>query len=227
MSRPTAELLPGQSICRRCSSIDLDRMIQRTSKAQALGLCFLLGSVSEIVANSACPMCDLLSVVVIRYVDQVGEDGRRFFLVAFPTSNLYADEWAPVSPFSGIQSTCSFAVLEESLLQDSHKLSASFVRAVGCISLTVTQGSFSSLEARKLRATLEVSVVQAWLNYCNHHHLGTCSTDGGPLQYPTQVIDCERKMIVPLQDGSTYLALSYVWGAQNQDYTETLQLRLY
>lgn len=220
MSRPTAELLPGQSLCRRCSSIDLDRMIQRSSEKQALDLCFLLGSVSEIVANSACPMCDLLSVVMMRFFDQVGEDGRRFVLVAFPTSNLYSDEWAPASPLSEIQSTCPFAVLDKSLLQDSHELRASFARAVGCIPPTVTQGSFSSLEARKLGVTLEVGVVQAWLNYCNHRHLETCSTDGGPLQYPTQVIDCERKIIVPLQDDSTYLALSYVWGAQNQDYTE-------
>jgi hypothetical protein len=67
---------------------------------------------------------------------------------------------------------------------------------------------------REVPQTVNISLIQDWLNICRSHHRGTCSlsrTAQSPLAlHSFQLIDCASQMIVPASGTETYAALSYV-----------------
>lgn len=217
----TAEPTPirdsDPDMCHRCCCIGFGEMIQNVDSW--FDSAYHLGTFSDIVASPQCSLCNLFSCLANEYASDLKDVEKQFYLAAFPTSALYADAWTwKVAPSREVSSTTSFSILDEVTFRDLSRIrQPELIRTIGCISPLVTDGNFSSFQARKLDVDLDISVVKAWLNYCGHNHLDTCTSSDRNLPYSVQVqvIDCRTRNVVSLSRGCTYLALSYVWGPSN------------
>jgi len=62
----------------------------------------------------------------------------------------------------------------------------------------------------------DFALMASWIEDCSKHN-GYCKRNPSKIHFRTRVIDCWTRKIVPLTEGSVYLALSYVWGKGTQD----------
>jgi hypothetical protein len=199
--------------CYRCRKIDFERMeedLRDTHRST-----YILGPFESIVENSQCLICCQLRQLAREYTNTRREVNTVFYLTAFPTSALYASEWTWSDTPGGVSQTVSYSIMDEVTLNDlSGSQQSVLLRAIGCISPILEVDSHETFHARRLGENLDVKVVRAWLNYCNHNHLRSCASTESPLHPFTKVINCHTGDMVPLEFGNTYLALSYVWGSQ-------------
>ena len=64
---------------------------------------------------------------------------------------------------------------------------------------------------------IDFELLRGWVNFCQEKHKKTSCAIKRKTHVNLQVIDCEMKLIVKAPPGLTYVALSYVWGAQPCD----------
>jgi hypothetical protein len=199
--------------CYRCRNIDFKRMEQDLRDRHRST--YILGSFESIVESSQCLICCQLRQLAREYSSTRREVDTVFHLTAFPTSALYASEWTWSDTPEDVSQTVSYSIIDEITLNDiSRSRQPSLLRAIGCISPILEADSLGTFHARRLGERLDVKIVRAWLNYCNHNHLGSCASTESPLHPSTKVINCHSGDVVPLEFENTYLALSYVWGNQ-------------
>ena len=212
-----------KEVCCRCRKIDFRSMGQNLDESHRSA--YLLGPFGSIVESSRCLICNQLGQLAREWSHLAREytrDGKEvdtvFYLIAFPTSALYASEWTWSDTPGHISQTVSYTIIDEVTLSDlsgfrQHRL----LQAIGCISPILEADSRETFHARRLSENLDSKVVKAWLNYCNHNHLGSCASTESSLHPFTRVINCHSGDVVPLEFENTYLALSYVWGDQEVD----------
>lgn len=198
-------------VCWRCSQIDFKGMVE--IKGQWYEIPYDLGNSTQVVRDPNCTICGLFE----RIPEEYSKGGRKvdttFYLVAFPTSALYASAWTWKALPEGVKQTMSFSIFDDISFRDRSKVrQPHLVREIGCISPVLKDGNISSFGARRLGRKLDFAVIKAWLNYCSHNHLSSCTSAESPLHPSTKVIDCRSENIVYLGVEDTYLALSYVWG---------------
>jgi hypothetical protein len=202
-----------EETCCRCRKINFKSMGQNLSEIRRSA--YLLGPFESIVESSRCLICNQLRQLAREYLNDRREVDTIFYLTAFPTSALYVSEWTWGDIPDGISQTVSYSIIDEVTLNDlSGSRQPGLLRAIGCISPILEADSHETFHARRLGESLDVKVVRAWLNYCNHNHLGSCASTESPLHPFTKVINCHSGDVVPLEVNNTYLALSYVWGDQ-------------
>lgn len=168
-----------------------------------------------VVQDPQCLICRLFDSLVQKYISDGRSRDELFYLASFPTSSLYASNWTWDKTPEGVAQTMSFSIFDETTLRDvTRARQPQLLRAIGCISPVVVPASedISSFHARKLGEELNVSAIIAWLNFCSHNHLGSCTSAENALHPLTKVIDCCTEKLVDLEPDQTYLALSYVWG---------------
>lgn len=63
-----------------------------------------------------------------------------------------------------------------------------------------------------------INLAKTWVSTCLEQHEGTCSKASifTPLPFKLRAVDAKNMCICTLPENSTYLALSYVWGAVDQ-----------
>jgi hypothetical protein len=70
--------------------------------------------------------------------------------------------------------------------------------------------------------TSNICLAKAWLDFCRARHEVTCSKVSGNALSGLKVIDCISRQVCLAKPGTSYLALSYVWGSQSEDVPLTL-----
>lgn len=199
--------------CCRCRKIDFKIMEQNLDDNHRS--MYLLGPFESIVESSRCLICNQLRQLAQEYFTHGRGIDTIFYLVAFPTSALYASEWTWSNTPDDISQTVSYSIIEKAIITNfSRSQQPGLLRTIGCISPILDADSHKTFHARRLGESLDVKVVRAWLNYCNHNHLGSCASTESTLHPFTKVINCHSGDVVPLEFENTYLALSYVWGDQ-------------
>lgn len=201
----------GGDICSRCKAIDFRSMTENTNNRSFSA--YVLGPFESVVLSTQCPICSLFEPLALEYEREGRPSDSAFYLAAFPTSALYASNWTWDATPVGVNHTTSFSIFDEATLRDQTRiLQPHLVRAIGCISPVLSDEKIDTFHARTVGAELDVSTIKAWLNFCSHNHLGSCTSSEDPLRALTKVIDCRTNDIVDLELNHTYLALSYVWG---------------
>jgi hypothetical protein len=88
------------------------------------------------------------------------------------------------------------------------------VRKNGCITPLRRPGANESIGAHPLLPAADLSIIRSWVDFCVHHHTETCVSPVTRDMLPFKIIDCNtREILIAPSDTTTYLALSYVWGA--------------
>ncbi|KAJ8114747.1 hypothetical protein OPT61_g3445 [Boeremia exigua] len=206
-------------VCWRCKRIDFEGMVDDMDNWRDSA--YLLGPGTSVVQNAQCSICKLFECLLQQRMQDGKHNDTQYYLVAFPTSALYASAWTWKAPPDEVTQTVSFSILDEISFRDSSRIRLwTWIRSTGCIAPVVAAEGLDGFQARKLGDQVDIAVVKAWLNYCGHHHLGSCTSSESPLHALTKVIDCRSKEVVYLRSGQTYLALSYVWGLPKRNEAE-------
>jgi hypothetical protein len=201
--------MPSPAFCSRCARIDFGKIAPAAWNATS----FRLGTFSCIGLESSCPLCNLFSSMVTKFVDDVTEDEWIFYLCPFYTSQIYGANWRWNPIGAGVDETISFAILDERTFREGSRVcQPEMIRATGWMSPTQTPGNFPKFNARLLNATVDFTVLRAWLDFCSLYHTRTCFSQDCRKMLSLRVIDCDNHIIVPAESGCQYLVLSYVWG---------------
>ena len=81
--------------------------------------------------------------------------------------------------------------------------------------LPLASSADSLFQARQIGEAIDLELAQKWLSICNGCHGVSCKPAEwtAPPGLHFRLVDVKRKCIVPAPAGSTYIALSYVWGS--------------
>jgi hypothetical protein len=179
---------------------------------------------------SDCPLCDIFQRM------RVQPSSHRHKLLAFCSSenSLFAlsilkqtDVWETV------QHTVFMAVVPdlEAIPPDGHQEDwlEKEIPAVGWIHLLHPDGTYNSktlLLARELGETVDFSLLREWHSDCKENHGEACKPlrQFPPITRAFKLINCfADPPVVELQTwGVPYVALSYVWGKDPQEWPKTV-----
>ena len=216
----------SQSLCQKCASIDFSRVKPnpREWKWSALRL----GTLSEIVLEPECPLCQLFSSMAS--LTQLGDSQNLntiFHLCSFYTSAMYGHKWRNTRSLYNVLDSTSFAIIDEQSLNDNEKwfgkerklsndlwVSRTAIQRSGWLTpVNVSERVSHRFAANLLGAEVDFGILKGWLDFCAIHHVDTCALINQRPLVGLRVIDCQTGTIVQATSDCDYLALSYVWGS--------------
>ena len=185
------------SLCSRCAAVGLDSIVSLQLHGK-LHFVMDLDATKILKTKAFCSFCSLLSEV---QPPLFGGDNARLALFAIE---------APSPRFPSAIGTNLLAVLRLTRSIDeivpSRIKNLSYIRALN-------KGQLPGIS----RSDVDYIPVRDWLNLCHEQHGRCLSSTASPVIPNLNVIDCVSMTLTNLPNGSTYVALSYVWGRTGSD----------
>jgi Heterokaryon incompatibility protein (HET) len=224
-----------EELCARCASIDFDIILTKPMK-RPYRFILNLGDGVETYVASSCPLCRFFSTILPAKSAEFGyNDGSEYCLLAF--SSYYGflrgfgpvcpREWDPVALFLGFVWAGGADLkymAEPPYTSVEYARSANFryrfqesLLQTGYISPSVGSSTFvpRSPVGRSLSAkSVDFTIVKSWIDICKSSHGSICNSEQSSPFASYTFIDCSSRSIADVSGKHEYLALSYVWGRQ-------------
>jgi hypothetical protein len=224
-------------LCPRCEALDLKISKEESPSFKIIAK---LGDVTQLLSNSECGLCQLLSRVRPTASNCDPGASVECSLVQFdgkwarpwksgPPSKIFKD----CSPYSATICFDTFATMDTQIMfgllpskgvENPRSNTVPYLHDRLFESITrsgyirVLQGparASSEIRGPKLVGkNVDWNFIRTCVKECAFQHTGTCYTDFPGVCRPLKVIDCRSRKVVDFPPGVRYLALSYVWGAE-------------
>jgi hypothetical protein len=211
-------------LCATCSQIDFDSVFSNESAKEGKVLFEL--DPPNILKNSVCSFCRLLADIILTWMQNKDDEQRYFYLGVLPSlANIGEPNYSSTPrqlSAAKIRNTSVLAIVQNHENSQHSRIMVNGTR-IGFVSPT----SLSSLQRTPHVTFREIDLdeynahlAREWLQYCQNHHITTCTSDRHRIRSKFRLIDCAAKSIVKAPTHSAYAALSYVWGPHEKNSQE-------
>jgi hypothetical protein len=229
--------IPSTLLCPRCEALDLKVPEKKPPFFKVIAK---LGDVTELLSNPECGFCQLLSRVrptasscdpggssdysLVQFNGnwarpwKSGPPSKSFKDCPLYSATICLDTFARmdehimfgVLPSKGVESPRSNTVpyLHDRLFESLTR--SGYIRALQ----GPARANLRSLGPKIVRKMVDWKFIRTCVEECAFEHTVTCRTDFPGAYRPLKVIDCRSRKVVDFPHGVRYLALSYVWGAE-------------
>ncbi|KAF2819457.1 HET-domain-containing protein [Ophiobolus disseminans] len=216
-SEPTAEV---SNLCERCQHIDFETIFHPRQKITSPRGITLM-TLERLQHSDTCPLCHLFVVVAL---ERQGRKTKGHHLQAFnaaaylgavtqPSDDSLAIALAVVPGLTGneLAPWKRNAYMERGFILSTSRIARSSSPE------TDVEGRYVELHFT------DYTRLNNWLQDCDSVHEEICAPERNArsLSVPLRCIDCLTRKIYEIDEGSTYFALSYVWGASSSSNTTT------
>ncbi|OTA85652.1 hypothetical protein M434DRAFT_36086 [Hypoxylon sp. CO27-5] len=217
--RTTSHEDPGSdsegNLCKACASLDITAIVRDTHWTPESRLIFNLRNEHLQLKRSSCPLCDIIIWMLQGIPSSISRDGLA--LVITPGRHRFGHKWERTE----LLTLSTWAEIKD----DGEDVGCRFAAIEYSQSLPQTNPSMKSRRLRpyEILEYVDYKRITQWLSYCNdmpRHSI--CKPPIGQRKWPTKLLDCQTLEIVTAQPSDAYVALSYVWGKQ-QDNTSSIQ----
>jgi len=225
----------SQPLCSKCASIDFG-VVRPNPGGDWTRSSIKIGTLSEIVPEPDCPLCQLFSSMAsLTQPGNAPDLNTVFRLCSFYTSAMYGSKWRNSRKIYNVQDSTSFAIMDDNSLRDRETyftkerklsndlwISRTAIQKSGWLTPVNNPDSVSHrFAANLLDSKVDFGTVKGWLDFCATNHVETCTLSNPRPLLGLKVIDCEKGSIVEAAPDCDYLALSYVWGSSTSSDQST------
>ncbi|KAJ4115331.1 hypothetical protein NW768_011183 [Fusarium equiseti] len=210
------------SLCQDCSDIPLAGLASRPPATRSgKRVIDLLSLDRQVLGQSRCPLCRLLSQVVPEYLE-----GKDCYLQALSSSLAILGRHVPASERKE-HSDCTvlFPVLKAKSDDKTYRNRiAKDWQNAGFLALVSVRDHDKLPDTgprqRQMMSVIDFKLIKSWLGQCDKYHK-SCRFESGGSDFVRglQVIDCELGRTVDAPGRCKYFALSYVWGKPTQPHS--------
>lgn len=189
--------MPSKDLCSVCARTDWMRLGLHTREPTSPARRFRSPGQSK----SACTLCQMLTLTS-------NEQNMQTVSANLASTYFYRDELVSISErASGGPSSPDFATV---LIPDNVAGSTSALLGISCPNMPKQKFAPRLINP----FSVDYSLLQEWLIACSAHASSECSMNKSTNLWGFRLILCQARKVVQAPRGSPYVALSYVWGDQ-------------
>lgn len=236
---PAASITNEGALCEKCSTIEFDAMFKQKPKTNGG---FWGPNVGKLSADSRCPLCIFLVVMSPSITPPLDaksnaayckwqETRQESFLVALSPSHIFGIQNGKSSSYQSkrpSQDLLSVLTVLPGWIWDADdkKLCHQFWEQPhldpGFILLEDSSSDPVGFSGQVVSSSeVNMSQILGWISYCELKHKKHCAPSKTATFTGLKIINCESRQIALSSDDRPYIALSYVWGAENASFTST------